>query len=121
MKVRGAGSGVAFDSRTVTRRPPRATRAAVYSPAAELPITTTSSVSPFLGDMYFKSSPNSRNPVNGELSCSTRLELLRHQPGGDLAAGRQADSEKDYNESLFPPQTRGGGGSSLERIWIKEL
>src|SRR5258708_17716240 len=116
MKVRGAGSGVAFDSRTVTRRPPRATRAAVYSPAAELPITTTSSVSPFLGDMCFKSSPNSRNPVNGELSRSIRLELLRNQPGGTIDAGRQADSEQDYNESLCAHQTRAGKESSLDGI-----
>src|SRR5258708_16632181 len=97
MKVRGAGSGVAFDSRTLTRRPPRATRAAVYSPAAELPITTTSSVSPGLGDMCSKSSPNSRNPVNGELSRSTRLELLRHQPGGYMDAGRPHSHEQNYN------------------------
>src|SRR5258707_11870182 len=93
-------------------------RAAVYSPAAELPITITSSVSPFLGDMCFKSSPNSRNPVNGELSRSTRLELLRHQPGGTIDAGRQAYSEQDYNESLCAHQTRVGEESSVERIAI---
>src|SRR5258708_36404553 len=98
MKVRGAGSGVAFDSRTLTRRPPRATRAAVYSPAAELPITTTSSVSPGLGDMCSKSSPNSRNPVNGELSRSTRLELLRHQPGGCQEEGKQTEDRQGCKE-----------------------
>ena len=82
-------------------------------------MTTTSSVSLVLGDMYFKSSTNSRNPVNGELSRSTRLELLAHQPGGHMDAGRQADSEQDYHESLCAHQTQVREESSAERIAIR--
>src|ERR1700676_228525 len=42
MSVRSGGSKQGLDSRTRTRRPPRATAAAVYKPAAEPPTTTTS-------------------------------------------------------------------------------
>src|SRR5450755_4426548 len=42
MRVRAGGSKWGLDSRTRTRRPPRARAAAVYRPAAEPPTTITS-------------------------------------------------------------------------------
>src|SRR4029077_10357799 len=120
-RVRGAGSGVDFDSRTLTRRPPRATRAAVYSPAAELPMTTTSSVSPLTGDLNFSYSTNSRNPVKGKFFRSFRQDRTVASPAGRSRAGRQANSEQDYNESHCAHQTLAAKESSGDKIAMRRF
>jgi hypothetical protein len=63
--VRGAGSNCGLDSSTRTRRPPRATLAAVNNPAAEPPTTITSRSTRLLGRGCLSMFPKASVCLNG--------------------------------------------------------
>src|SRR5256885_7264367 len=120
MSERGAGSSSGFESSTRTARPPRASFAAVYNPAADPPTTIISCFSRLERELSFGSPTLVNLSRNCSLNWPTRrprrcLDTTKNPPGSlargsALAIGRPlsiANPVPSANASAGKIQTNG--------------
>ena len=120
MSERGAGSSSGFESSTRTARPPRASFAAVYNPAADPPTTIISCFSRLERELSFGSPTLVNLSRNCSLNWPTRrprrcLDTTKNPPGSlargsALAIGRPlsiANPVSSANASAGKIQTNG--------------